>query len=264
MPRAGQSHRFTRAISRLPAQSCTTGLRAVDRGTPSHDLFLQQHAAYVAALENAGATVTLLDALEEFPDSVFIEDAAICLPEGAVVLRPGAPTRTGEAVAITGALNTAFDTVLQLPSGGTVDGGDILTTESEVIIGLSERTSRSGAELLGSLLSDWGHTLRIAETPPGVLHFKSDCAIIDEETILSTSRLAGAAAFSGYQVLETAAGEDAAANAIRINDQLFIPAGHPNTAEKLAAAGYEVVILDVSEAVKLDGGLSCMSLRICG
>lgn len=261
MPRDGQSYRFSHAISRQPAASCTAGLRAVDVGAPDHALFLAQHAAYVAALEAAGVAVELLPALEAFPDSVFVEDTALCLPEGAVVLRPGADSRAGEAPAMIEALLRSFETVRSLADGGTVDGGDILTTETEVVIGLSERTTRAGAEALGRLIVDWGHGLRIAETPPGVLHFKSDCAILDAETILATPRLSASGCFAGYRMIETADGEDAAANAIRINDRLFVPAGHPKTAERLSMAGYEIVVLDISEAAKLDGGLSCMSLR---
>lgn len=261
MPCAGQSHRFTHAITRLPARSCTQGLRAVDAGAPDHGLFLRQHAAYIAALEAAGVAVSVLPALEQFPDSVFVEDAALCLPEGAIALCPGAPSRTGEAAAIATELEAVFGAVGRLPAQGTVDGGDILTTESEVIVGLSERTSQTGAEALGRLLADWGYRLRIAETPRGILHFKSDCAILDEETILCTQRLAASGVFDGYRVMQTAAGEQAAANAVRINGRLFLPAGYLGTVEILSNAGYDVVILDISEAAKLDGGLSCMSLR---
>ena len=260
MPRQGQSHRFTRAISRKPAASCVSGLRAEDRGAPDHAVFQAQHAAYVAALEGAGVSVTVLEADETFPDSVFVEDTALCLPEGAVALRPGTPSRLGEAAAMLPELEGAFAAVRHLPAG-SVDGGDILTTETEVILGLSGRSSRAGGAALGRLLADWGQALRISETPAGVLHFKSDCAILDAETILATPRLAATGTFAGYRVIETAAAEDAAANAIRVNDRVFLAAGHPRTAEKLDAAGYALTVLDISEAAKLDGGLSCMSLR---
>ncbi len=260
MPRAGQSHRFTRAISRKPARSCVDGIRAVDRGAPDHSLFQEQHAAYVAALETAGVSVTLLEPEEAFPDSVFVEDPALCLPEGAILLRPGAASRAGEATTMASALDNAFETVRHLEVG-TIDGGDILTTETEVILGLSERSSHEGADALGRILADWGQSLRVADTPDGVLHFKSDCAILDAETILATPRLAASGAFSDYRVIETAAGEEATANAIRINDHIFLDDRFPQTADALDKAGYALVPLNISEAAKLDGGLSCMSLR---
>ena len=261
MPKPGQSHRFNRAISRLPAKSCVDGLRIVDAGPPDYELFLEQHKSYIAALERAGVSVTLLPAEEQFPDSVFVEDTALCLPEGAVRLSPGAASRAGEAPAIEPALQEAFDVVTTLSGIGTVDGGDILTTETEIIVGLSERTSREGAEELQRIAADWGQTIRIAETPDGVLHFKSDCAILDGDTILATRRLANSGVFSNYKILHTPAGEEAAANTVRVNDVVFLAAGHPATADMLNKLGYELIVLDISEAAKLDGGLSCMSLR---
>lgn len=260
MPVTGQSHRFTRAIAKLPSKSCVSGLRAEDRGAPDHALFQSQHAAYCHALKAAGVSVTLLDAEEPFPDSVFVEDTALCLPEGAVLLRPGAPSRAGEVYSMNHALRGAFDTVMEL-NEGSVDGGDILTTESEIILGLSERSTAEGGAALANLLAQWGHRLRIAETPEGVLHFKSDCAILDEETILATPRLAAVGVFQGYRVIETVEDEMAAANVIRVNDTVFLAEGYPRTADRLDKAGYALTILDISEAAKLDGGLSCMSLR---
>lgn len=262
MPIAGQSHRFARAIARQPAASCVDGLRASDKGAPDLNLFQAQHASYVSALIDAGVEVQNLPALEAFPDSVFVEDTTLCLPEGAVLLRPGAASRAGETPAIADAVAGLAPVIARLEGDGTVDGGDIMTTEREIIIGLSERSSHSGAEALARLVADWGHKLRIAETPPGVLHFKSDCAILDEETVLATRRLAETGVFGDYRVLITPDGEEAAANAIRVNDKVFLASGHPGAADMLVAAGYDVLLLDVSEATKLDGGLSCMSLRM--
>ena len=114
---------------------------------------------------------------------------------------------------------------------------------------------------LADIVSDWGYQLRQVFTPPGVLHFKTDCSLLDGETILATKRLDASGCFDGYRVLHTAEGEDAAANSIRFNRFVLYPAGFIRTAEILNDAGYEVVEINNSECAKLDGGMSCLSLR---
>ena len=266
MPIPGQSYRFTHAILREPSDSIVDGLRAVDVGAPDADLFRAQHAAYRDALEAAGLVTTELTALPAFPDSVFVEDAALCLPEGAVVMRPGAPTRLGEAVLIAPALHDAFDEVRHLPSLGDhgharIEGGDVLVTDREILVGRSARTNGAGIEALRVTVRDWGYTVRELATPPEILHFKTDCGLLDGETILTTKRLAAGGHLDDYALIQVPEGEEPAANAVRVNDVVLLPAGYPRTAEVLDRAGYEVVALPNSEAAKVDGGMSCLSLR---
>jgi dimethylargininase len=251
---------FDQAIVRAAPRSVAQGLRAVDRGAPSHDGVLREQAAYVRALEDAGVVVQMLPALEAFPDSLFVEDAALVFQGAAIVLRPGAPSRRGEAEALAPALEQRFARVLRLQAG-SVDGGDVLATAQGVFIGRSARTSSDGAAALCALLDEIGQRGRVVDTPSGVLHFKSDCALLDEETILATERLAAAGAFEGFRVITTPAGEEGAANALRVNERVLISAGHPRTAEALDRAGYSVVALDTREIAKVDAGLSCLSLR---
>ncbi|MBV9913603.1 MAG: hypothetical protein JOZ93_13555 [Sinobacteraceae bacterium] len=130
-----------------------------------------------------------------------------------------------------------------------------------VLIGLSTRTDATGAQLLLQALAAIGRAARIVRTPAGVLHFKSDCALLDPETVLSTQRLAAAGFFAGLRVLLVPEGEDAAANALRINDTVLLSAGFPRTLELLEAQGFNVVTLQTAEVAKIDAGLSCMSLR---
>src|SRR6185312_13287202 len=126
-------YRFDSALVREPARSVVLGLRALDRGSPTYEGVKAEHEAYVAALRTAGVKVTVLPPLEAFPDSIFIEDPALVFTEGAIVLRPGAPTRAGEAAAVEPVLRTLFRTVLELPSG-FADGGDVLVTPGRVFI----------------------------------------------------------------------------------------------------------------------------------
>jgi dimethylargininase len=257
-----RSYRFTHAITRRPAGSIINGLRAVDTGAPSLALMCQHHADYIAALRSTGAVIVELDAAEAFPDSVFVEDTALCLPEGAVVMRPGAPTRLGEAALMAPHLHALYTDVRVISGADSfIEAGDILTTETEVLVGRSARTNGAGIAELAEKVAAWGHKVREVFTPPGVLHFKTDCSLLDAETILATERLDASGCFKGYRVIHTASGEEACANAIRFNDLVLMPAGFPRTRDKLVAAGYNIREIGNSECAKLDGGMSCLSLR---
>lgn len=257
-----RSFRFTHAITRKPAASIINGLRAVDTGTPDLALMQAHHAAYVAALRDTGATVIELDALQDYPDSVFVEDTALCLPAGAVIMRPGAPTRLGEAAEMAPHLAALYGDLRQISGAESfIEAGDILMTETEILVGRSARTNAAGIAELAALVADWREVVREVHTPPGVLHFKTDCSLLDSETILSTARLAASGCFAGYRVIEVAPGEEAAANTIRFNDLVLMPAGFPRTRDRLLAAGYSLREIGNSECAKLDGGMSCLSLR---
>ena len=255
------SIRFTHAITRAPGSSIVQGLRTMDTGTPDLALMRAHHAAYIAVLRETGAEVIELPALEDFPDAVFVEDTALCLPKGAVIMRPGAPTRLGEATEMAQHLEELYSEVRWIGGPGTVEAGDILTTETEILVGRSARTNAAGITELAGLDSGWGYRLREVITPPGVLHFKTDCALLDPDTVLSTPRLAASGCFRDYSVIHTAEGEEAAANAIRFNDLVLMAAGFPRTAERLDKEGYTVRQIGNSECAKLDGGMSCLSLR---
>lgn len=252
---------FTRAITRRPAANIVDGLRAEDTGTPDLDRMLADHAKYVATLKATGAEVIELPPLEDYPDAVFVEDTALCLPQGAVMMRPGAASRMGEVAEMEPALRKVYDDVRQINGPGHIEGGDILVTGREILVGRSDRTDAAGVAELAEITAEWGHKLREVFTPEGVLHFKTDCSLLDGETILSTRRLDASGCFKGYRVLHVAVGEEAAANSIRFNQFVLLPAGFPRTAEMLSGAGYEVVEINNSECAKLDGGMSCLSLR---
>ncbi len=253
-----------RAVVRAPADSALDGLRAEDRGAPDLALMRAQHADYVAALRDAGAEVIALPPLAAFPDAQFVEDVALCLPEGAVLMRPGAPSRLGEVEPMAPTLAGLCAELRRIEGPGHVEGGDILWTGREVLVGRSARTDAAGVAELRAILSDWGHALRELETPPGVLHFKTDCALVDDETILATRRLATSGCFAGYRVLLVPEGEEAAANAIRVNGAVLMAEGFPRTAEMLDGAGCAPHPIANSECAKLDGGMSCLSLRLSG
>jgi dimethylargininase len=155
----------------------------------------------------------------------------------------------GQVVAITGA-------------DSFIEGGDILVTEREILVGRSARTNAAGIAELTRLVAPWGHKVREVHTPPGVLHFKTDCSLLDVDTVLSTTRLSASGCFDGYRIIDVADGEEAAANTIRFNDLVLMPAGFPRTRDAITAAGFTVREIGNSECAKLDGGMSCLSCAL--
>ncbi|WOS64844.1 arginine deiminase family protein [Sinorhizobium fredii] len=254
------AYHFNSIIVREPSRSVVDGLRAEDRGSPTYEGVKAEHDAYLTAMREAGVKATVLPPLEGFPDSIFVEDPALVFTEGAIVLRPGAATRVRETEEIALTLREMFETVLDLPAG-YADGGDVLTTRESVMIGLSARTDRAGAEALQSCLAKLGRKGEIVATPEGVLHFKTDCSLLDDETILSTGRLARSGVFEGFRQMIIPEGEEPAANALRVNDVVMVGSDFPRTIEMLDKAGYKVVPLKTTEIGRIDAGLSCMSLR---
>jgi dimethylargininase len=251
---------FNSAIVRRPGRSVVNGLRSNPGPAPVFETVVAEHEQYIAALRAAGVEVTVLDALEQFPDSIFVEDPALVFRQAAILLRPGAPSRIAEARELASTLTARFPRVLEL-GDGHADGGDILVTPHRVLIGLSTRTDEVGAVGLQRLLGSIGMTAQVVKVPRGTLHLKSDCALVDEETILATAGIAGSGLLDGYRTLVVPDEERHAANAVRINDVVFVRAGCPRTLALLEQHGLNVLPLPVAEIARIDAGLSCMSLR---
>lgn len=182
------------------------------------------------------------------------------LTEGAILLRPGVASRAGEAASLEPDLRARFAKVLTI-ADGPADGGDVLVTSDCVMIGLSARTDRAGAEATVRCLAALGRDAAIVETPAGVLHFRSDCALLDPEIVLFTARPAASGVFDGFRRIVVPDGEEPAANALRINNIVLIGQAYVRTQAALEAAGYQVVALETPEISKIDAEFSCMSLR---
>lgn len=256
---------FTDAIVRRPGASVIKGLRAGGGDDPTLEGVLAEHAGYVAALRTAGLTVQELPPLEDFPDAIFVEDPALVFTEGAILLRPGAPSREAEGQFLRDVLHQRFDRVLE-QSDGYADGGDVLVMPDSAslgraFIGLSARTDRTGAAALGRRLDELGYRAVVAETPPEVLHLKTASSLVDEETVLATAPLAASGIFAGYRVLEVPAGEEGGANVLRVRDTLLLGSGYPRLAEVLDGFGAKVTVLPNAEIARIDAGFTCMSLR---
>jgi dimethylargininase len=254
---------FTRAIVRPPAASFAAGLTSVDLGKPDVELACAQHANYCAALERCGLQLTRLAGDTDFPDATFVEDTAIVTQDFAVLTRPGAAARAGEVARIEPALREMFTRVHAIAAPGTVDGGDICQADRHFFIGVSERTNEEGARQLGAILAQEGYTSASVDIRGigGILHLKSGISYLGEHRVVVIDALAQHPAFSDYDIVRIAPAESYAANFLRINDSVIVAAGHPQFAATVRTLGHEVIALDMSEFRKMDGALSCLSLR---
>jgi dimethylargininase len=254
---------FTRAIVRPPGANFADGLTTVDLGRPDYELALRQHAAYCTALQQCGLSLIRLDIDLRYPDSTFVEDTAILTGGHAILTRPGAASRAGEVASMREALARFYSAMPAITPPGTLDGGDICEAGGHFFIGLSERTNEEGARQLAGLLSQHGCTSACVDIrgTPGILHLKSGLASLGDRQLVVIEALAEHAAFRGYDLIRVKPGEEYAANCVRVNDTVLVAAGYPGFQAALRGAGYRLLVLDMSEYQKMDGGLSCLSLR---
>ena len=238
-------------------------MTTVDRGTPNFVKVLAQHSAYCNALEQCGLKLIRLEADLTHPDSTFVEDTAVLTGNSATLARPGAPTRLGEVAAIRGTVGRFYTNIRTIEAPGTLDGGDICEAGSHVFIGISHRTNEEGARQLGEFLAADGFTTSMVDirTMIAILHLKSGIAYLDNRKLVIMEELAERDAFEGFELLRVPAEESYACNCLQVNDRVLLPAGFPQLESTLVRHGYNPLLLDMSEFRKMDGGLSCLSLR---
>ncbi len=250
---------FTHAITRLPGQNFADGLTTAHLGRPDYQLIIKQHAAYRQVLLSLGLDVLVLPPEPSYPDGYFVEDPAIVTPKIAVITLPGAPSRQGEPDSLVPFLEY-YRPLAYIQPPGHVDGGDVLMVGNHFFIGLSERTNPEGALQLGENLLGAGHTYETVPVAAG-LHLKSSVNFIGGNTLLLTPSLSTYPGFASYERIILDVDEEYAANTLLVNDTLLLPSGFPKTRAKLSSVGLPIIELDVSEVRKMDGGLTCMSLR---
>ena len=254
---------FTRAILRTPGRNFADGLTTVDLGVPHLALVLEQHARYRDALRECGLELTALEPDLRHPDSTFVEDTAILTPQAAILCRPGAPSREGEVEAIRPAIERFYDRILTIGSPGAVDGGDICEAEHHFFIGVSLRTNEEGARQLAAHLRSLGYTASTIDIRgmSTILHLKSGISYIGDNTLVVMEEMAENPQFAPFNRLRVSVAESYAANCVRINDRVLVAQGFPELAADLAERGFDPLALNMSEFQKMDGGLSCLSLR---
>ena len=196
---------------------------------------------------------------DAYPDSTFVEDTAIVTARGAIITRPGAPSRQGEVRSMEECLRRFYADLCVIAAPGTVDGGDICEADGHFLIGVSARTNEHGAHQVERHLGRWGYTSNIVDirANPALLHLKSGVAYLGDGVWVTD----GGIAVEARDRILVPASEAYAANCVRVNDAILVAAGYPRMSAALGSRGRRVVHLEMSEFRKMDGGLSCLSLR---
>ncbi|MBE0648757.1 MAG: N(G),N(G)-dimethylarginine dimethylaminohydrolase [Bacteroidales bacterium] len=251
---------FTRAIVRIPGKSLINGLTTAGLGLPDYDLALEQHAKYIKALEVCGLDVTVLEADERHPDSTFIEDVALLTGTCAIIMNPGVPSRKGEIAKMRSVLGDFYDDIEDVRDPGHVEAGDIMMAGMHFYIGLSKRTNESGAHQVIAHLEKRGMSGSVIKLKD-VLHLKTGVAYLEHNNLVASGEFLSNEAFQRFNLLRVDPEESYSANCIWVNDTVLMPVGFPKIRNTIEEAGYLVKVINVSEFQKLDGGLSCLSLR---
>jgi dimethylargininase len=254
---------FKRAIVRPPASTFADGLTRIDLGTPDYNRALQQHQKYCDVLRSCGLSLVHLDPIPDFPDSTFVEDTALITPRGVVLTRPGAESRKGEVAAIEPVLRESFSELRRIDPPGTVDAGDVCEAGDHFFIGLSHRTNESGARQLATFLNEFGYATSLIDIREisNILHLKSGIAFLGDDRLVAIDELAQHPEFRGFELIRVSPEEEYAANCLSVNGKVLMAAGFPLFEEQLNKLGLDVIALEMSEFQKMDGGLSCLSLR---
>jgi len=258
--KAMNQNMFSQAIVRTPCHALTEGITTSNLGKPDYELAIKQHNDYIQALKECGLTVTVLPADENHPDSTFVEDVALMTPKCSILTNPGAISRSGEIKSMLPALQKLTNPVALISDPGKVEAGDIMVVGKHYYIGLSERTNQQGAEQLTDILLHQGLTASVVALSE-VLHLKTGINYLENNNFLAVGEFLTNDEFQSANLLAVDSDEAYAANSVWINGTVLLPEGFPKTKNLIESTGYKTRPVDVSEFQKLDGGLSCLSLR---
>lgn len=255
--------KFNHVIVRRPCRAMIDGITsAPELGKPDYEKALRQHDDYISALSRCGVDITILPPDERYPDSCFVEDPALITRECAIITNPGAASRNGEKYEIIDAIRKFFpeDRIEHITDPGTLEGGDVMMVGDHFYVGRSARTNAEGIRQLTEILAKYGMTC--SEVPlEKVLHLKTGVNYLENNNMLVAGEFVTKPDFEKYEKFEIPESEAYAANCIWVNDTVIVPEGYPHVLEAVKSMGYTVLTVDTSEYRKLDGGLSCLSLR---
>ncbi len=251
---------FKNAIVRRPGRSLSSGITSASLGKPDYEQALQQHDKYIEALKSCEVSVTILEAEEQYPDAVFVEDTAVLTGRCAVVTNPGAASRQGEELSIKEALKKSYTDVETITPPGNLEGGDVMQVGDHFYVGLSARTNKEGARQFAEILKKYGYTASTIKMKK-FLHLKTGLAYLENNNLVVAGEFIDNPGFETFNRIFIDESEGYAANCIWVNEVVLVPMGYPKAKAAVETAGYRVLEVDVSEFRKLDGGLSCLSLR---
>lgn len=252
--------KFTKAIVRKPCLEMVNGISNAGLGKPDYEKALIQHNNYSGVLRECGLDVTVLESDSNFPDSTFVEDVALCTSAFAVITNPGAPSRKGEIEGIKDTIKKFYKNIEAIESPGTLEAGDVMMVGNHFYIGISERTNHHGAVQLINILEKYGMTG--SKVPlKNILHLKTGLSYLENNNLLISGEFLNNPDFEKYNKIIVDEDEAYAACSLWVNGKVIVPEGYSETRKKIEKAGYTTMETDVSEFRKLDGGLSCLSLR---
>lgn len=247
-----------RALVRPPCRDFVNALSEHPEATSiNYQKARHQHAAYCEALKTAGLAVEILEPLDAFPDSVFIEDNAVILEGRAVLCSMKETSRRGEISFLADTLQSRLP-ILQLQAPVFIDGGDVLQTEDTVFVGLSQRTHREAVEALQSLTPKPVVPVHVKQG----LHLKTSVSVLRNHLLIIQPSQVDTEPFNGYEWIEVDEEEAYAANCLVVGDSVILPAGFPRLEQRIQQRGFKTLPVAMSEFLKADGGVTCLSLLI--
>lgn len=247
------------AITRAPSPNIAAcELTHLERAAIDAERAAAEHEAYESALEELGCTVERLPAEPDLPDSVFVEDTAVVLPELAVITRPGAVSRRPETASIAKVLGR-YRPLHAIAEPATMDGGDVLRIDRNLYVGLTSRTNSDAVSQLREAVAPWDYAVRGVEVH-GCLHLKSAASWLGGDVVLLNPEWVDEELFAGLECIHVHPDEPQAANVLRVGGTLLCPAASVRTRERLERHGFTVRPVDISELAKAEAGMTCSSL----
>lgn len=251
---------FKHAIVRNLARNFQDGITSCNLGKPDYKKAVIQHSDYIKALKKCGLRIIQLDADERFPDSTFVEDTTIVNKDVAIITNLGVSSRKGEELEIKKVLERFYDNIEYIKNPGTLEGGDILKVDNQYYIGLSKRTNKEGVKQLTEILEKYDYSCSIIQLV-NFLHLKTGVAYIGDNNLIVSGELIDNHIFKKFNIIRVDIDEGYAANCIRVNKYVIIAKGFKKLKNSISNLGYKILEIDMSEFRKMDGGLSCLSIR---
>lgn len=246
---------LTRAVSPTLA-SCE--LTWLPRQKIDIERAIEQHHGYERALTELGLHVISLPAEPDLPDATFVEDPLIVVDEVAIITRMGAASRRDEGESLAHAI-AKFRPVRRLREPATLEGGDVLRIGRDIFVGLTSRTNAAGISQLRVELATFGYQVHTVDVR-GCLHLKSACCSLGDGTVLANPAWLDLAPFRDFKIISVAPDEPGAANVLRIEDTVLMPASFPHTEEILRHEGFNIRTVDISELIKAEAAITCSSV----
>ena len=255
---------FTKAITRKPCKALIDGITTAmfGEGTPNYETAIKQHDNYVETLRSLGLEVLDLEADERYPDSCFVEDPAVVMAECAIITNPATDSRNGEKYEIVDAIKKFYndDQIFHIETPGTMEGGDVMLVEKHFYVGQSDRTNAEGFRQFQDIVAKFGYEATAVPVTEG-LHLKDFVIYLEKGNMLVSPKMNEEPAFSEYTRFVIEPEELYAINSMNINGTVLVPDGFPNTLKLIQDLGYPTIVMNNSEFAKIDGSLTCLSLR---